>query len=81
MEKLMTAAMGGRYGQRDRTLLLIMYRHGLRVGEAINLRWEQIDLKAGLLAVQRLKNGVASTHPVWPASITSSAGDNYSCWS
>jgi len=64
MEKLMTAATNGRYGQRDRTLLLLMYRHGLRVSEAINLRWDQIDLKAGLLAVQRLKNGVASTHPV-----------------
>jgi type 1 fimbriae regulatory protein FimB/type 1 fimbriae regulatory protein FimE len=64
MEKLMAAATEGRYGQRDRTLLLIMYRHGLRVSEAINLRWNQIDLKAGLLAVQRLKNGVASTHPV-----------------
>jgi type 1 fimbriae regulatory protein FimB/type 1 fimbriae regulatory protein FimE len=54
----------GRYGPRDRTLLLLMYRHGLRVSEAITLRWDQIDLKAGHLLVQRLKNGVASTHPL-----------------
>ena len=30
----------------------------------ISLRWEQFDLKAGLLAVQRLKGGVPSTHPL-----------------
>jgi type 1 fimbriae regulatory protein FimE len=58
------AAASGRYGHRDRTLLLVMYRHGLRVSEAISLRWDQVDLKAGHLAVQRLKNGVASTHPL-----------------
>jgi type 1 fimbriae regulatory protein FimB/type 1 fimbriae regulatory protein FimE len=64
MEQLMASAKDGRYGQRDQTLILIMYRHGLRVSEAINLRWDQIDLKAGLLAVQRLKNGLPSTHPL-----------------
>ncbi len=82
MEALMESATSGRYGHRDRTLLLMMYRHGLRVSEAISLRWEQVDLKAGLLAVQRLKKGVPSTHPLrgpelralrqlrrdWPAS-------------
>jgi type 1 fimbriae regulatory protein FimB/type 1 fimbriae regulatory protein FimE len=41
-----------------------MYRHGLRVSEASALRWEQVDLKAGHLAVQRLKNGVTTTHPL-----------------
>ena len=28
------------------------------------MRWEQIDLKAGLVHVARLKNGVPSTHPI-----------------
>ncbi len=64
VETLLGSATSGRYGLRDRTLLLLMYRHGLRVSEAINLRWEQFDLKAGLLSVQRLKQGVPSTHPV-----------------
>jgi type 1 fimbriae regulatory protein FimB/type 1 fimbriae regulatory protein FimE len=41
-----------------------MFRHGLRVTEAVSLRWDQVDLKAGLLHVNRLKNGVPSTHPL-----------------
>ena len=61
MEVLIKAAGTGRYGQRDRTLLLLMYRRGLRVGEAINLRWDQFDLKAGYIAVQRLKNSLDSS--------------------
>ena len=65
MGRLLDAArVSGRHGLRDQTLLLVMYRHGLRVSEAIALRWDQIDLKAGHLAVQRLKNGVASVHPL-----------------
>jgi type 1 fimbriae regulatory protein FimE len=64
VEKLLVAAAGGRHGARDRTLLLLIFRHGLRVSEAVSLRWDQVDLKAGLLHVQRLKNGVPSTHPL-----------------
>jgi integrase len=40
------------------------YRHGLRVSELVALRWEQIELRQGLLHVNRLKNGVPSTHPL-----------------
>jgi integrase len=41
-----------------------MYRHGFRVSELVAIRWDQIDLKQGLLHVNRLKNGVPSTHPL-----------------
>jgi len=54
----------GRHGPRDATLLLVAYRHGLRVSELVALRWDQVDLKQGLLHVSRLKNGVPSTHPL-----------------
>lgn len=65
VEKLLQASSQvGRHGARDRTLILLAYRHGLRVSELVTLRWEQIDLKAGLVHVARLKNGLASTHPI-----------------
>jgi type 1 fimbriae regulatory protein FimB/type 1 fimbriae regulatory protein FimE len=34
------------------------------VSELVGLRWDQLDLKPGHLHVARLKNGVASTHPL-----------------
>jgi type 1 fimbriae regulatory protein FimE len=65
VDKLIKAASRvGRYGHRDATLILIAFRHGLRVSELVALRWDQVDLEQGLLHVSRLKNGVASTHPL-----------------
>ncbi len=62
---LMTAATHlGRHGGRDATLILLAYRHGLRVSELVSLRWEQVDLPQGLLHVTRLKHGLPSVHPL-----------------
>ena len=52
----------GRYGFRDWLLIMLMYRHALRAGEVIDLRWDQVDLKTGNLHVNRIKNGDASVH-------------------
>jgi type 1 fimbriae regulatory protein FimE len=65
VQRLVAAAgKRGRYRQRDATLILLTYRHGLRVGELVSLQWSQVDLKTGLLHVSRLKNGLPSTHPL-----------------
>jgi len=58
------AATQGRHGVRDSALILIAYRHGLRVSELVSLRWDQIDLSQGLVHVSRLKNGLPSVHPL-----------------
>jgi type 1 fimbriae regulatory protein FimE len=59
-----TAAHVGRHGMRDAALILIAYRHGLRVSELGSLRWDQVDLQQGLLHVLRRKNGIPSVHPL-----------------
>jgi type 1 fimbriae regulatory protein FimB/type 1 fimbriae regulatory protein FimE len=50
----------GRYGHRDATMILIAYRHGLRVSELCTLRCDQVDFERGLLHVRRAKNGTPS---------------------
>jgi len=70
VDKLLSAAGKlGRHGHRDRTLILVMYRHGLRVSELVALRWDQVDLDAGLVNIDRRKNGTPSTHPLGGAEI------------
>ncbi len=58
------AGQVGRHGARDATLILLAYRHGLRVSELVSLRWDQVDLQHGLLHVTRRKHGVPSVHPL-----------------
>jgi site-specific recombinase XerD len=65
IDRLIAAARQlGRHGHRDATMILLAYRHGLRVSELVSLRREQLDLRPGLLHVRRRKNGLPSTHPL-----------------
>jgi type 1 fimbriae regulatory protein FimB/type 1 fimbriae regulatory protein FimE len=54
----------GRHGSRNATLIKVMFRHGLRVSEAINLRREDCELDEGTVHVRRAKAGTPSTHPM-----------------
>jgi type 1 fimbriae regulatory protein FimB len=65
IDRLIAAARRlGRHGDRDAAMILLAYRHGLRVSELVGLRREQVDLRQGLLYVRRRKNGLPSTHPL-----------------
>ena len=65
VEELISVAKGrGRHGHRDATMLLMAYRHALRVSELCALRWEQVDFDLGVLHVRRLKRGIPSIHPL-----------------
>jgi integrase len=59
-----TAGRLGRHGHRDATMILLAYRHGLRVSELVSLRWDQVNLKAGVLHVSRLKGSESGPHPL-----------------
>jgi integrase len=62
--RLIDAGGKNRYGHRDATMVLVAYRHGLRAGELVTLRWDAIDFAHGRLHVRRLKGGSESVHPL-----------------
>lgn len=64
IDRLIAASKIVRYGQRDSTLILLSFRHGLRVGEAINLTWSDIDFGGGSVHINRLKKGISGRHPL-----------------
>jgi type 1 fimbriae regulatory protein FimB len=47
---------------RDWLIGLLIYRHGLRVSEACDLRWDDIDLTKRTIIVRRLKGSTDSVH-------------------
>lgn len=70
VDQLINAArQAGRHGYRDAAMILMAYRHGLRVSELVSLRWTQVDLQEGQLHVNRRKNGINSTHPLYGPEI------------
>ena len=62
--RLIDQAKDNRHGHRNATMILVAYRHGLRVSELVDLRWNQIDFDKATLAVRRVKSGTPATHPI-----------------
>jgi integrase len=49
---------------RDWAMILIGYRHGLRASEICSLSFDDLDLKNGLISVQRLKGSLKTVQPL-----------------
>jgi integrase len=64
VNRLIAATGNNRHGHRDATMVLVAYRHGLRVAELVTLRWDSIDFAHGRLHVNRAKGGSDSVHPL-----------------
>jgi type 1 fimbriae regulatory protein FimB len=69
VDKLIEATGSSRNAARDRCLLLLMFRHGLRVSEACGLTLSQVDTESRILHVVRLKKGLSTTHPLRPVEL------------
>jgi type 1 fimbriae regulatory protein FimB len=55
------AARKGRHSVRNYAMLLLAFRHGLRVSELINIRMPDIDLDTGRLFVRRVKGSLSTS--------------------
>jgi integrase len=62
VERLIRVAKGNRHGHRDATMVLIGFRHGLRVSELCDLQWSSIEFETATMHVRRAKGGQEATH-------------------
>ena len=65
VDRLMKAASKvGRHRHRDSSIILVAYRHGLRVSELIDLQWNVVELDQGRMQISRVKDDLPSVHPI-----------------
>lgn len=62
--RLIDAAKKGKNGIRDYAMVMMLYRHGWRVSEAVTARINDVDLKHARLWVNRLKGGLSVEQPM-----------------
>src|SRR5687767_8761862 len=62
MTHLLSTARQGRHGVRDYAMLLLAWRHGLRVSELIGLTLVDVQFPARQLQVRRLKGSISTHH-------------------
>lgn len=64
VQAMMLAARHGLTGERDYCLILLAFRHGMRISELLGLHYRDLDLNEGRIHICRLKNGFSTIHPL-----------------
>ncbi len=64
IKRFLSAARKGRHSVRDFCLMLLAYRHGLRVSELIDIRLKEVDLETGRIFVRRVKGSLSTHQPI-----------------
>lgn len=67
--QLLRAAKKSRHGARNRAMILLAYRHGLRASEVTNLRVSDVDLRNATIYCRRAKGSRSSIHPMKPDEV------------
>jgi type 1 fimbriae regulatory protein FimB/type 1 fimbriae regulatory protein FimE len=65
--RLITAAKGNKdafLATRNHLIILLSYRHGLRISELIALTWKQVELEEARIHINRLKGSNSGVHPM-----------------
>ena len=65
LERLLAAAKQTRNPERDYALVLIAFRHGLRVSELCALRLSDVNLEAAEIYIRRCKGSISGAHPLF----------------
>jgi type 1 fimbriae regulatory protein FimB len=64
IERFLKSSRYGRHGVRNFAMMLLAYRHALRVSELVNLRMADLDLDTGRLFVRRNKGSLSTSQPL-----------------
>lgn len=71
IKDLLEVAKNSKYGLRNYLIVLLSYRHGLRVSELCNLKWHQINFDEKKIHINRIKQGLPSVQPLLDDEINS----------
>lgn len=64
VRRLLGSARRRRHGTRDYLMVLLTYRHGLRVSELVDIRIRDLDLDASRIHVRRRKGSLSTVQPI-----------------
>ena len=64
MKRFLDAARHSRHGMRDDAMMLMAFRHGLRVSELVDMRLKDMDLETSRLYVRRKKGSLSTHQPI-----------------
>ncbi|MTD29415.1 tyrosine-type DNA invertase [Erwinia sorbitola] len=67
--RLLKASRLGTFPRRDECFIKMCFIHGFRVSELCNLTFSDINLEDCVIHVNRLKNGLKTTHPLIESEI------------
>lgn len=70
IEQLLDATEQSRYPERDRAIILMTFRHGLRAVEVAYLHWTNINANQKRIFIKRVKGSDSGTHPLQDDEVT-----------